>query len=487
MRIDFLSSTKQGDTVFLGKPKLTNCYLVDTGTQNMPSYTKGEFASEFAYQGAVNIAKSWPGANLFAEQATGRSVRMLFEHQGIAYVVIDDTFYVLGSDGTLTSKGTLLTDAGNIDYDAISNQIGIVDGARVYMYDIATDVFTYSGDEDTPTNITSIAALNTYFILAGDGTQKYYWSALENGLDYDQFSFNAVGTSSTLLRKAVSYLGKLLLLGDTSLEYHIFQDDPDLPFALVGDTYFEYGLAATSSVAHGTQSIYWLGKNKKGGYAVCKSEQFSIRESSDTAFSEALTTYTRVDDAIGMSLAFKAHEFYILYFPTQNVTWCFNSSNKDSVSLLTNTDGNAYSMLCHCFCYGKNLVGDFKSGKIYELNHTTRSVEDDTPILEIITPNIHSAGKYVTINQLILDLNRGVAKTSGQGSAPLVMVNISMDGGNTFGHTVNIECGSLGEYLHRAILAPVATERNIVIKVRYSEPNIFTLLRCYAEMRVNLR
>jgi hypothetical protein len=49
---------------------------------------------------------------------------------------------------------------------------------------------------------------------------------------------------------------------------------------------------------------------------------------STPAIADAISKYSRIDDAIGFCYQQGAHIFYFLTFPTGNATWCYDLSTQ---------------------------------------------------------------------------------------------------------------------------------------------------------------
>ena len=81
------------------------------------------------------------------------------------------------------------------------------------------------------------------------------------------------------------------------------------------------------------------------------------------------------------------------------------------------------------------------------------------------------------------DLEAGVGLATGQGSNPKAMLEISNDGGHTYGNKRQIDIGKVGEYDKRAKPQRLGQSRKRVWRLTYSEPTAFTILSMEAEFR----
>jgi hypothetical protein len=67
-------------------------------------------------------------------------------------------------------------------------------------------------------------------------------------------------------------------------------------------------------------------------------------------------------------------------------------------------------------------------------------------------------------------MEAGVGKTTGQGSDPIIMLQVSKDGGHTWGNEIWVPFGKIGEYRRRAVWRRLGRSRDWVFKFRVTDP-----------------
>lgn len=82
-----------------------------------------------------------------------------------------------------------------------------------------------------------------------------------------------------------------------------------------------------------------------------------------------------------------------------------------------------------------------------------------------------------------LDAQVGVGLTTGQGETPTVFLEISRDGGMTFGPPRPMSAGRLGEYRKRIQWTRNGRARNFVFRVYVSDPVTWNLLGAYLDLQ----
>jgi hypothetical protein len=77
-------------------------------------------------------------------------------------------------------------------------------------------------------------------------------------------------------------------------------------------------------------------------------------------------------------------------------------------------------------------VTDYENGKVYLLDQNAYTDDGQYIVREFVTRH-NKTGELLSIAQLWLEMEAGVGLVSGQGSDPQVMLQISRDGGHSWG------------------------------------------------------
>jgi hypothetical protein len=107
----------------------------------------------------------------------------------------------------------------------------------------------------------------------------------------------------------------------------------------------------------------------------------------------------------------QGHTFWVNYFPSGNATWVYDAATQtwSEWDYLDPVLGPvAHRSQCHCFAFGKHLVGDWKTGTIYEMNI---NFYDDfgSPLRRLRrAPHISTEQERIAHAELIIDLEVGL-------------------------------------------------------------------------------
>ena len=134
------------------------------------------------------------------------------------------------------------------------------------------------------------------------------------------------------------------------------------------------------------------------------------------------------------------------------------------------------------FWNGKNYLGDYINSNLYELDLETFT-DNGNPIKMIrIGPHIHHDRKRLFFHEFELDIERGVGLVTGQGKNPKIMLQVSRDGGKTFGNEIEMTMGKIGENLVRAHKHRLGYSRDFVLKASITDPVRCALIGAHADI-----
>ena len=431
------------------------------------------------------ILRPTPGLLSFGTLGTSlNQVRGLWEHKGVLYAVAEDKFYSVTSAGVETEEGTLSTSSGLVQIAASNDQIMIVDGTKGYIYTISTDTFAEITDGDFITSPDFVAYQDGYFIVIDNTTQKFWLSAINDGLSWNALDFASATAAPDNLVACISDHRELWLFGDKTVEIWFNSGNADFPFTKRPGVLLHKGLAAANSLARADNTMYWLSKDEAGQSLVVKASGYTPVSISSRAISQAIDSYTTISDAFAYVYREGMHEFYVLTFPTEDKTWVYDASTalwheRDSI---INEEHVRHRSNCYAFAFGKHIVGDFNTGELYELNKDTYTDAGATIERCRRTPQISSDRELISIYNLTLDMEPGVGLDNGQGSDPQIMLRVSKDGGHTWGNEMWRDIGKAGVYNRRIKWDMLGTARDWVLEFKVSDPVEAVILGARADL-----
>ncbi len=426
-----------------------------------------------------------PGLSQFAS-SSGNSVRGLYTARTLTqercFAVIGTTLYEITYDGSMTSLGALTgMSTGGISkvYMAVNgnSQLMILDALAGYIFDMLTNTLTKITDIDFPGG-TTLDYADGYFIIS-DNNGRVSFSELNAGTSWTGFNFFTPTFKPDRVRAVRAYREEIYCFGDETIEIYI--NDGTTPFVRQSRTSIYYGLTARDSIAVHHSGMFFLGKSPTGGNEVyLMGMDYSLSPISSPAISQRLNESVNTAAEGFIQSSKDGHIFYHLHLPALHTTlvydlttgmWHERQSQLPYSNVNGSVDQDMYRGRCHTTFKGINLFGDWFSGKIFKEDTKVSTDDGNIRLLKRISPVFHSEQKYISVYNLEFEINSGDhIPATGQGVTPVMMLEYSLDGGNTFEPEEFVMLGAQGLYDERIRINNLGTSRNWVIANTISDP-----------------
>lgn len=424
---------------------------------------------------------------------TNLPVRGFWELPGLvtALVVISNVCYLITQATSATSSafptlaltqvGTLATSSGPVCIR--DNNVGgyavIVDGPNGYLYNIATRNFARITDPAF-LGADRVAYIDGWWIFNQPGTQVFYTNFPQYGTGFNGSYFALKDGASDNLVTLIENKQQLWLIGERTSEIWYDAGGQYFPFQRLVGTLLQSGCKAKHSISRfnseGQDGLMWFGRSERGENVILRTRGFNTDAVSTPAFGDEVATYPITSDAIAYTYQEDTHEFYVLTFPTADVTWVFDGQSK---MLHKRPSYDPYAQALHrhrsnCFMNfgGMRIVGDYQCGAIYQL---TRNAHTDAgwPLLaKRRSPHIWDKGQRgrTFMASLEVEFGTGQGNASGLGANPQVTLSISRDGGRTFNQPYPTSLGAIGQARVRAMWRRLAFARDNVVDLQVIDP-----------------
>lgn len=437
----------------------------------------------------------------FGDFASGRGSVV---YRDVAYVVLEDTFCVIEEDGTPSYIDLLATSTGPVSMFGGFDGIILADGTNAYYYNVDTNVFTTCTDGDLPANPTSCTYLDGFYILTFANSQKAHYST--DPLNWDALDFVLINSTPGNVVWCVADHQELWFFGTSATEVWYNSGDALLPLARRQGILISKGCRAPNTVVATDNTFYWLGTDPAGGYQVYYADGYNAKLcEAQSGISTQIATYETTTDAYAYVHRVGQHPFYVLTFPTENVTWVFDLYNRmwhqrTSVTTEDPFDADyepyfkAHRAKNYFYAYGTHFVLDQYTGSIAKYDENVYT-EYTMPLIRTRRTSQLSADRSSTggsahsfDNQLhsyynlILNMQPGVGLSTGQGSDPQVMLNISTDGGFTWDDCGSQPIGAQGVYGNEIKWDILGQARSMVFEISVSDPVKAVLLGCTVDV-----
>ena len=243
------------------------------------------------------------------------------------------------------------------------------------------------------------------------------------------------------------------------------------PFQRVTGTSVQHGIAAPFSVARFGEQFAFVSQDSRGQNIIGVMQGYSFKRISTHAVEQTLMNQY-IADAVAYTYQLDGHEFYVVTFPTINITWVFDLNSEMWHKWLSwdGTQFNRHRSNCGAIFNNVYLVGDYQNGQIYQLDNAVYTEAGNTIRRLRRCPHLVTDLQRQYFAELQIQFQPGVGLETGQGQNPQAMLRWSNDGGSTYSNEHWCTIGAVGKYKNRAIWRRLGTARDRIYEVSISDP-----------------
>lgn len=415
-----------------------------------------------------------PGKNSFCTVGSGGTARGCFTSaNGRAFIVSGSGFYEVFSDGTATKLGELDQSSGIVTIAEINTQLGVCDGVNVYILTYATDVFQKISSAGIPAaGFKTITSIDGYFIGNENDSGRFWISDLNDGTSWPA-EFATAESSPDLLLSCINALGQLWLIGNRSIEVWTNTGEAAFPFRRVSSAVVNVGSVSAFTSVPIDNGVVVVGSDENGDGVVYKLQGLTPVRISTTAIEKFIQSAESLDQMRAFTYQEEGAVFYVLTGGGLATSLCYDFSTQQwHERARMRLDGifEQDKANCHMFAFGKHLVGDRLSDVLYEQSLDYYEDGDEALVCERIYTHLSDENKKIRYNALEIGLETGVGLQTGQGSMPLVMMQLSKNGGRTWTDWSTASFGAVGQYQTKVEFRRLGIAEQMTFKIRISDP-----------------
>lgn len=355
--------------------------------------------------------------------------------------------YAAGDTGTIDNGSILATYTVNT-VDGNGNVLTYTINTPGSGYTVATDTTTAGGAQPGvglgfTVDVTAISTNSLFTALSGgtligpvsfvgycDGffiallanSNQFQWSTPLDATTWDPLDTQKVSVFTGNVLSMIVDHREIWFFGERQTQVYYDSGSIDV-FDVVPGGFIEQGIFAPFSVVQLDNSIFWIGGDNRGAGIGWRASGYTPQRVSNHAIEFAWNEYVRqfgptaLSTAVAFSFQDQGHSFWQIYFPLPNKTWVYDTEigqwHERASWDLTGLAGSAGHFVAHhswihTFNFGKHLVGDWASGKIYDMSI---SYYDDfgSPIRRIRrAPYVSNEQKWAFHNALQVYLETGL-------------------------------------------------------------------------------
>lgn len=423
-----------------------------------------------------------PGLLLFGTAGTGPIRAAFTATNGRCFFVSSRDLYELNSDGTASLLGTTTGDASNIvSIDENGTQLAVCDGEGLFIFTYATNAFAEVTDADLPT-CSTVTFIDGYFVVTETNTGKFYISDLYDGFVWNALDFATAESSPDKLLRVKNAIGQLWLLGEKTTEIWTNTGDSTFPFQRIAGAKIEVGVLAAHTAIPVDNTLMWVGKDNIGSGIVYRASGFTPKRVSTEYIERKISAATDQTKMVAYTYQQDGHVFYVITGGGLETTLVYDITTgvwHERAYLETDGSYSTHLGFCCTFAFNKHLVGDRRNGNIYQMSLETYTDNGDEILRERIYTHVSQEGEQIRFNSLDIYMENGVGLQTGQGSNPLISLQLSKDGARTWSSEFTASIGAVGLYQTMIRFRRLGIAEIMTFKLRISEPVKICLIGSY--------
>lgn len=405
-------------------------------------------------------------------------------------LVADDAVHDFVYPSTIsTYTGALDTSTGTVRIvEGTGNVAVVVDGTNGYVLNTSTRTVTKITDTDW-LGSTQVEFLDGYYIFAQPSADVFYISAIDNPSAFDALDFSSSDRiPDNIVAMRVSGQ-ELFIFGTHSTEIWVNSGGTDFPFARYTQAPIDIGIVGKDAAVKTTDSLFFVGKSRSGQAVVYQMAGHTPRRVSTRAVEEALLSQDGVDQSTIRMWTYQTAgaEFVGIECEGMDSTWVYDIASGQWHERGTegaSFSGSALSGYQRLFILDMGTLngvhyvgiedgtaGDWYIGKVDDTKRLwgagVMSRERTWP--HLISPSFEPV-KYASLE--LMCTTGDLDPSSATGS---VTLEISNDGGNTWGSTISRSLGASADYTKRVRWFPLGQAHDRVFRIRCDDEVDFNI------------
>lgn len=298
---------------------------------------------------------------------------------------------------------------------------------------------------------------------------------------HSQMFFLSTG-SSDCVNGLISVGNYLYVFGPKSVEVKSYQG---AEYATWNDLYFSaqstFGLESPNSLCQVGNTIFFISSGQQRGKCVMAATGTNFDVISDQWLDEKLEAEV-TDTAYMFPYSTSHHMFIVLQANSIGETWCYDLSTKEwhqRTSRDHNTTLEKQWRVGGIAYWREKFYAFTNDGLFCRFAGWVEQWNDgfELPVIRHRQgPVFTSDNRPFVIEEVALECNTG--SNPIRGTKAEVLLEVSKDGGMTYGNVRSTSFGLTGEYSHRVRWHALGMTRLAVLRVTFSEPMDFVLTDC---------
>lgn len=335
-----------------------------------------------------------------------------------------------------------------------------------------------------PASCGTITFLDGFFLVSKNNTGSFFKSAANDGTSWNALDFSTAESSPDYLGCIISAIGQAWLMGSETGEIWTNTGAASFPFQKISGGKMTMGIFSNNSAIELDNTLFWVGGNKHGFAGVFRANGFIPKKISTAPIDAFIRQATDAKNIRSYAYEHDDHLFLVLTGGglATSLTYDVTTDMWHERAYL-NSQGVFEQHLgcCYMNAFGQHIVGDRNNGNMYILDAETYTDNGDPLAAERIYTHLSDESKRIRYNNLVVGVESGVGLQSGQGSDPLIELQLSVDGARTWSDSYFEEIGKVGQYKNKAQFRRLGVAEIMTFKIRITDPVKRSIVGSYLE------
>jgi hypothetical protein len=402
--------------------------------------------------GAITFRRPSLSSAVFADLnvAGAPNGQFWWENRGVALVVANNIIYSINQAGTVTQitgatlNGTLRPTFAMAGLTG--NSVVIANGGQMVYTDGVTATTITGGSP--PTNVSHVAYMNNFVIANNIGSAKWYWSNVNDLTTWNALNFASKEGRADYVRAIDVRFDEVVLCGSQTTEYWYLDQTGQSTFSKYSGATTERGTIAPYSFVFAGNMHYMI-DNERNFIALAN----RVPKVISNPFQSVIQNWTDIANVFCLPITCNGRTFLVITSPGDDQSivydWQYNTWHgywtRWNKTFATDERWlvNSY---CYCPSWGKHLVGDRRTGKIYTLSKDNYSdAGEEVRFVRQTGWRDYGVKLGKRSNRISITLQRGIGTEADETVAPSFSVRSRDDGSSTWQPTRDGSLGAIGE------------------------------------------
>lgn len=436
------------------------------------------------------VLQGSPGTRFVHDFANGGPVRGAIEIEAYAYYVSAQTLFQQDPAGVYRicdtgpiSDGNVSDDGQVVEFAASETQLLIVSAGLAY---VVIDRYLQPVPDPPWSRAVDCVYIDGYFVVlddTGNPTGGQFFISTD-ALTWDPLDFsNAPASNNKLLALAVDH-DELWIFGSVITQVFYNNGNADFPFVPNQSGIIQQGIAAKATRQQLDNTLFWIGNNKDGVLQAFAADGYTPRRISTHPIErqwQNIAGYTG-SDMVSWVFQMDGGAFYHVNSPALGRSWRYDRASGQwhrvaRRNAITGVEENHVGN-CHIVRQGKHIIGDNRTGVLWELSRMVYvdelGIPGNAPGIPLLAYRISTdgyadnLGVFYKLFELITISGNGDGTEDTPEENPGWMLSWSSDNGHSFGNEFELSSGKAGEYNTRLRKIGCGWARNRVWKTAIS-------------------